>query len=271
MRLAFILVTVLLLAACNNRLIYQYADWWIEWKIDDFVELSDAQETQLEKQLKTAFQWHADTQLPLYQAWLIEIKQAVNNKDINQLDQLLNSSGQFWRNIGDYIWQNSQSLLLSLSVEQRQQLINNIAEFQKERHQKWLEEAQDKDPRENLEQFEYWLGELSDGQQNSLIAVFSKAESTLAYRIEHQQWWLSQLQLHLLPDFELTGLNTLLFNSISLRKTEHVQINERNRALIFDWLKANVSEFSAEQMAAFNDNIDQYIEDLSAIMAQQKS
>ena len=67
----------LFLTGCSAKLVYNYADWLIFWKIGDYVELNSEQKKVLENKVEELQNWHRTEELPYYSALLKQLRKRV--------------------------------------------------------------------------------------------------------------------------------------------------------------------------------------------------
>lgn len=65
-RLSILLLLSLSLSGCAVRLLYNWLDWAIEWKLDDYFSLTRQQSKALDAQVGPLLQWHRREALPRY-------------------------------------------------------------------------------------------------------------------------------------------------------------------------------------------------------------
>jgi hypothetical protein len=164
-------VTLFLIAGCSStKLAYQYADWGIVWWVDDYIPMTDEQETRLEQDILALRDWHCSTELPRYSQWLAELKRDVRSGNLERAtvsyhqEQLIS----FLSPLADRAKPAATRLLSSLSDKQVRELADNMAESQAELEEEFLAE----DPKQTrqaraertIERVERWLGSLNDSQ-----------------------------------------------------------------------------------------------------------
>ena len=111
--LAALLVFAFVLAGCSaNRFLYNRADTFVRWAIDDYVDLTSEQQKQFDADLDGLLDWHRRDELPLYRAFIVSsldaleggvtideavliseaIDQAANRLQVKLVDLLLESA-----------------------------------------------------------------------------------------------------------------------------------------------------------------------------------
>ena len=70
--LVTLLASTLVLAACSaNRFLYNRADTFVRWAIDDYVDLTVEQQKQFDADLEGLLDWHRRDELPLYRKFIV--------------------------------------------------------------------------------------------------------------------------------------------------------------------------------------------------------
>ena len=65
--LVALLVVAFVLAGCSaNRFLYNRADTFVRWALDDYVDLKSEQKKQFDEDLDDLLDWHRREELPLY-------------------------------------------------------------------------------------------------------------------------------------------------------------------------------------------------------------
>lgn len=77
-----VLLSCFLFSGCGTKFAYNNISWFVVSYIEDFVTLSNSQESELEERLDLLQQWHKETQLPLYISQL-EVIQNTDRSDMN--------------------------------------------------------------------------------------------------------------------------------------------------------------------------------------------
>ena len=70
--LSVLLVLAFVLAGCSaNRFLYNRADTFVRWAIDDYVDLASEQQKKLDADLDGLLDWHRRDELPLYRKFIV--------------------------------------------------------------------------------------------------------------------------------------------------------------------------------------------------------
>lgn len=179
--IAIIALTTLVLAGCSStKLAYRYADWGIVWWVDDYIPMTSAQESRLERDIRDLRDWHCSNELPRYSSWLTELRQDVrsDNLELPRVSYHLEQLFSFFPPLADQTKPAVVSLLSSLSDEQVRELAGNMTEDQAEKEEEFLaqspEQTRQARAERTQERVERWLGSLNDAQTD-IIEQWSEA------------------------------------------------------------------------------------------------
>ncbi|CAK2406026.1 DNA polymerase III subunit alpha [Vibrio crassostreae] len=172
------LLVCFLFAGCGTKFAYNNISWFAVSYIEDFVSLSNSQESELEARLDSLQAWHKETQLPLYISQL-EAIQSITRPDMNsafivdQSEQIKNHI----RSIVNKFAPDVYALSMQLSPKQDSEFLKNFREKQQDYYEERLS-LNDEDSRERYrnrieERLERWLGSVSK-EQKQIIYTWSQ-------------------------------------------------------------------------------------------------
>lgn len=171
------LLVCFLFAGCGTKFAYNNISWFAVSYIEDFVSLSNSQESELEARLDSLQAWHKETQLPLYISQL-EAIQSITRPDMNsafivdQSEQIKNHI----RAIVNKFAPDVYALSMQLTPKQDSEFLKNFREKQQDYYEERLS-LNDGDSRERYrnrieERLERWLGSVSK-EQKQIIYTWS--------------------------------------------------------------------------------------------------
>ncbi|PTO98197.1 DNA polymerase III subunit alpha [Vibrio sp. 10N.286.48.B8] len=172
------LLVCFLFAGCGTKFAYNNISWFAVSYIEDFVSLSNNQESELEVRLDSLQAWHKETQLPQYISQL-EAIQSIARADMNsafivdQSEQIKNHI----RAIVNKFAPDVYALSMQLTPKQDSEFLKNFREKQQDYYEERLS-LNDEDSRERYrnrieERLERWLGSVSK-QQKQIIYTWSQ-------------------------------------------------------------------------------------------------
>lgn len=170
-----LLLGCFLFVGCGTKFAYNNISWFAVSYIEDFVSLSNSQESELEARLDSLQAWHKETQLPLY-IEQIEVLQSINRSELSpafiveQSEQIKNHI----RTIVNKFSPDIYALSMQLNPKQGSEFLKNFRKKQQEFYEDRLS-LNDDDSRERYrerieERLERWLGSVSKEQQQIIVA-----------------------------------------------------------------------------------------------------
>ena len=172
------LLVCFLFTGCGTKFAYNNISWFAVSYIEDFVSLSNSQESELEARLDSLQAWHKETQLPLYISQL-EAIQSITRPDMNsafivdQSEQIKNHI----RSIVNKFAPDVYALSMQLSPKQDSEFLQNFREKQQDYYEGRLslndEDSRDRYRNRIEERLERWLGSVSK-EQKQIIYTWSQ-------------------------------------------------------------------------------------------------
>lgn len=269
-----LLVAVLLLQGCGLKFWYNRLDWVVPWYVDDYVELTDGQEERLEQLMRLKTEWHRSEELPKYVAWLDQLKQDIEQGDIESIyDGHYRRMIDFYWTLLEQLTSDFAEMMVGLSDEQVSQLIKAL----EERDQKSLKRHQKRDDEDRLELREddikdglgEWVGRLSKSQKQLADQWAKELQPTLELRLEYRKIWRERLTdvLHYRqqPD-SVEQLKDLFVNASDLQSNDLKQRYRHNREVTRRYLIKFYDTMSAKQKRRLLARIEDYREDFQDLM-----
>lgn len=173
-----LLLVFFLFVGCGTKFAYNNISWFVVSYIEDFVSLSNSQESELEARLDSLQAWHKQTQLPLYIEQL-QVLQNINRSELSpafvveQSEQIKNHI----RSIVNKFSPDIYALSMQLSPKQDREFLTNFRKKQQEFYEERLS-LNDDDSKERYrdrieERLERWLGSISK-EQKQIIVTWSQ-------------------------------------------------------------------------------------------------
>ncbi|HEY3698657.1 MAG TPA: DUF6279 family lipoprotein, partial [Spongiibacteraceae bacterium] len=168
-----IIIIFLIGSLCGCSMLYSYRniERYIRWSLADYVEWDSAQQQQLHARLSAQLEWHRQTQLPRYRAWLEGIRDETQSTvDIAQLQRAADQLQLFWQDAMAHAAADIGAQLAMLSDKQVSDLIAAMHEKQADIKAEYAEltpaQAIKKRSRAMRKAVQYWLGPLEKNQQD---------------------------------------------------------------------------------------------------------
>jgi hypothetical protein len=266
-----IFCTVVILASCSSfKLSYRFADWMLLYKLGDYIDLTSEQENRAKTEIDNLIRWYSQIELPRYIKILQNVKADIHNGtfparwSIYQADYQL---GQ--KRLLQKIIPPLSKILLNLDAGQLQKLRRKLLSGNdKLRSIQRLGVKVRKDIRLTwyLENYTYWLGQLTE-KQTAQIAKFASSlpltlESRLDYRIRAETIFFRLIQQ---PELKAQKVEELLE---SLRSEKARQQRQEN-GLVSLFLPKFSRTVTGEQKKYLIAQIDAVITDFKDIIKTQ--
>ncbi|MCG9552780.1 DUF6279 family lipoprotein [Vibrio sp. Isolate31] len=169
-----LLLVCFLFVGCGSKFAYNNISWFAMSYIEDFVSLSNSQESELEARLDSLQLWHKETQLPLY----IEQLQVLQSKSRSELNSafIVEQSEQIKNHIRTIVNKFSPdiyALSMQLNPKQDREFLTNFRKKQQEFYEERLS-LNDDDSRERYrerieDRLERWFGAVSKEQKQTIV------------------------------------------------------------------------------------------------------
>ena len=170
----FALIMLLFLTGCSSvKLAYSSSPALIQYQLDSYLDLNDAQEATLKEQLQKFKAWHEQNALPVYaqtlKAWRVELKtgKQFTVDDILQKQAVLEEALMA---MGAQAAVRLAPVLVTLTPEQRRRLSQEFAEKNAEYQEEQVKVAmtpkgQEERLEEVIDRYKDWLGDLTLAQK----------------------------------------------------------------------------------------------------------
>ena len=276
-RLAAVLLALLLLAGCGNTFLYNRLDWLIGWYVDDYVELSRAQEKVFQQRLRPVLDWHRREELALYAALLQQIE--ADSAAPLDADTVRDWSRQLLlalERIEGRLWPLIHEIGADLDQAQMAELLENIQARQRELEEEYLtrtdeEYAEDNFDRlrENLRDF---LGPLSAAQEGQIARAAQAMRRLDQAWLEERRLWLKTLQRLSAREPGWQAALRAAWAQRKERRTPRYHAHRRHNMDIIHALVADVlNARSARQNRHLQRELDSLRDDLQTLIGQART
>lgn len=195
----FIVALIVMTASCSVKTMYKRLDYLIPSYVEGMVSLDSMLEKKVEQRTLVLINWHRNTQLHQYEAWLRVLQRDLNDQLTEEKTlQHITTLNSFWKSLSLKVNEEMVILLPLLNAEQREELFSNIAD----KNDDFREEYVDVDNDERIDQYtdrmqdsyEKWLGNLTDEQESAVEQAAAKMHATAGLRLERSQQWQRSIQ-----------------------------------------------------------------------------
>ncbi|MBQ4845534.1 DUF6279 family lipoprotein [Pseudoalteromonas sp. MMG005] len=275
MRKIIILLALLTVAGCSTKFAYRNASWLTYWYLDDYISLTDDQEARFDERLQLWLSWHKAEELDKYIAHFNEIKADVeaDNMSVQRIEFHQNRLRAHWYRVRDTLAPDLAAMAPMLTQEQVNTLFSELAESELEsikkrqkrsvqkRKKRWLNDQEN-----NLER---WLGNLNDRQEDLIVALYDKQQTTADLRAEYRTNYQAQLKALLAKpstdkQFE-TGLVKLLKEPEQFRSAELAERIAHNRHQRNQFLAEVYQSLSEKQHRHLIKELEELIDDFTSL------
>jgi len=265
---ALITCSVIFITACSFKTLYNQLDYLIPSYVEGMVSLGDVLEKKVEQRSQLLINWHRNTQLKQY-ADLLRALQRDAGPQLTEA-QLLQHVARlefFWQSLSEKVNKEMADLLPLLNSDQRKELFASIADKNQDFRDDYVgldeEERIDSFTESMFDNYENWLGDLTDEQEEAIELVASELRSTAALRLQQRLLWQRGIQ-DILDSSDTTALKSerlsLFFAGFEMdNDAEMKSTGEANRRFIVQLTVQIVHSLRPDQKDYFIDKTDDYI------------
>tara|TARA_R110002110_G_scaffold205066_7_gene417104 strand:+ start:237789 stop:238643 length:855 start_codon:yes stop_codon:yes gene_type:complete len=274
-RIVGVLVLLLFLAGCSSTtFVYNRLDFLIPWNLDDYVDLNNAQEEQLDELLVPFLQWHRMQELPIYVEVLDQISNDLDQTvTVQELDALSESFEQAAQRLQDRGLQWMFELGEQLSREQIQEFITELRERQQDYEKKYLPRS-DKEFREEsyerlLDSVQDYMGRLDREQRAVLRDASEQMLRSDTIWLAERAAWLDELEILLQRQPGWQQQVRLALETRSQNPSpEYTAVYDHNRVVIETALLTIINGRTDKQDNRLRSEISELREDLQILIEQ---
>lgn len=273
---ALVVLSMLFLCSCSASFTYNNLTWLSSFWVDDYIDLNKQQNKQLKSIITTTQQWHRSTQLPAYKQDITNLKSLFNQQlNYSQLKEQVVFARAHFTNLLEYANLPLAQLGLTLSLAQKEELINSIQEQINEEQEEFKQQTASERKSERLERqldyYQQWLGKLSDTQTALISTANNKHHDSKALWLLYKQTRLNAAERVLtsstLNDNEFVEqLSFVIKERDAFMSDELINSNEANLDLYVNLLLELNTTLSAKQRENVNDEFDELIDTLTDLI-----
>jgi predicted transcriptional regulator len=268
-----VLILFLVQACTSLSTMFYWADTYLAWQIDDYFDLTNEQEDQINRRLDYLLANLKQQEVPKYKDFLREVKLRVQKQlTEDDLGWFRNRLSKFNLDIAMLLANDASLFLHGLNSGQLTNLEERLVESNKE----WLDERQDTLQKSNqdkldrmVDRIENWIGSISDSQKQEIVAMnlldSGNNDIRYAHRLQSQQKFLRILKTSQSKE----EIQTRLLAWVSLSPGDYgaeyeEYMNNRNKksTKLILMLKQTASD---KQKQFFLKKVDGYLKELDKI------
>ncbi len=273
MKKAVLLVVLLFgLTACSTKFSYHFLDWAIGWELDDYVNLDKNQQKVVDGLIDKFVLWHQSEELGHYVAQLTEVEQQIQTNTLTPAlwAEHVTLAKRHWFRLFEFALPEMLPIISSLTDEQVKQILTQLRkdeqELIKEFAGKTPEQLQQEADENLIEQFDDWLGSVTDEQKTLIHQYNQQRLSTLDMWLDYRHEWLRQFEVALgqRSDIPLLTerLTLLMTRPDELKSEKHRAILRQNTEAFGGLLLTINASLSAKQSKHFYKKLNKLIQDL---------
>ncbi|MEM9621878.1 MAG: DUF6279 family lipoprotein [Pseudomonadota bacterium] len=267
---------VVLLPACSLKMMYNNADRFIRWQINDYVDLNPEQRTFLNTQISATLEWHRQNHLPLYSAYFLNLSaQVEDGLTPNKIRQLIDQFMVWGEEIEYQTMPVVIEFLTSMTDEQVAALPERLAEGNREFAEDELEgdlaDHQAQWATDFTDVIARFTGRLSDDQkayiERRATAYQPERLLWIAYRERWQEDLLVLLEAREEPGFA-DAFRQLVGDREKYYGPEFTRVSKENEALGIEMTAYVFSNLSERQTRRFSATLQEWGEDFAELAEQ---
>ena len=269
MSAAFTITLILLISACSFKTLYNRLDYMIPSYVEGMVSLDDVLEKKVEQRAEVLVSWHRNTQLIQYADLLRTFQHDMASPlDEQRVLQHIATMLQLWSALENEINEEMAELLPLLNAEQREELFESI----EDKNEDFYDEYVDLDDDERIDQyidtsidnFENWLGYLTNSQERAIEQAMPGLTDSAALRLEQRRLWQNSIR-QILDSTDTNNIKTerlrQFFDRFSMNDQPQLAAASDNNIRIFAQLTADIfNQATDEQKTFFKNKTDEYIQ-----------
>lgn len=195
-----LLACVLFIAGCTTSFIYNRLDTLASWYFESLVSLNDDQRTELRAWLERTLAWHRKSELTRYAAFVSDLSETAAQPNPRETYDAMRI--RFQELLDGLIAKTApeaSQLLLRLSPEQVDELLDNLEEKTRESTEENAEAVADNEwrPKQTkgfIKQVKRWTGSVTPEQREMIAATIAQLEPTYEDWAESQRAWREALR-----------------------------------------------------------------------------
>ncbi len=260
--------SLLLLSACSYNFFYSQLDNIIPLYINNMVELEHLDE-RVDEETIALLIWHQQ-QMPLYINWLEDAKKLLSdNKQAPVVkDQVLDWIQQLfdvWQLLRRKLYIDLARLLPLLNADQVDELFNSLEDNNQEYIKQQVslsgEDRQQLYQQRLTDQFEDWLGYLTEKQRQLLLQSSTGFQSLAALRLKARlEWQRETRRILITEEIDHQSALLVLFKRLSLKHDQMYQpMSQVNREKLSLLITKILTTLESKQYKNITDKLDHYI------------
>ncbi|MGF1762892.1 DUF6279 family lipoprotein [Aliivibrio kagoshimensis] len=270
--LVFLLVG---LSACSTTVIYNNLNWLTYWYLDDYVNLTEEQESEFDADLITFLEWHRGVELQNYLTHIMLIQGDINNGlDQTDIASYLNAIQGYWQKLLIRSEPGLVRLAYSLNDQQIAMFLAASEEKNRERVAKYealSEQQRLADRFEKIEKrVEGFIGKLTPVQRELLNTTNVQLQPTFYDWIQFRRTWAHSVSEAYARRQDQSAFEQSLTDSIlrtdAFRSQQYLDKIDHNEQLWIVTLTALINSLNEQQRKTLNKELDTIKAELEGLL-----
>ena len=194
-KILVLVIWLTFLSACGPRLYYPSLDWLIPWYVDDYISLEPGQSSRLKTQLARQLDWHCQTQLPEYAAFLRDFRREIDDSrrpvTVERLDTYKIRLTRYWNALIVQISPDIADILFSATDEQVGELFENLENKNREIESEFVAPPPEKiihnRQKRMQKRLDFWFADLTQSQLQAVTDWSLQLEPIAADRVAYRR------------------------------------------------------------------------------------
>ena len=201
---AWFLFILLLGSGCSVKMLYNNADRFARWAVNDYIDMTDAQEEYFDAEIDVLHYWHRTVELPLYADYLASLPKSLNG-DVEQDDiqEIFDNFYSWWDVFEAKASPMVIEMMLSLSDDQLARLPERLSkdneDFDEDEDERPIDEVQAEWAKGYADTMSRFSGRLNKEQNADLAAESVRYVPQFGLWADYRRRWQTDL-LMLLND-----------------------------------------------------------------------
>ena len=264
------------LSGCTGFL-YKRLDWLVVWYVNGVVTLDDAQEQEVRRIVTAGLDWHRTTQLPRYRVFLQDLDRDTDGPMTATLvERRYDEMVALWDVMLIRLADDAAPLLASLTLEQRQELFENLEHDNEEIWEEYAgstpELRRARRSKTTMRVLQRFMGRLTDDQRVSVRAAVDGMHDVAEEWLERRRAWQARFR-EVLESGTAGAEFSAAMRDLALRPDQFDSVEYRrkvteNRQLIFRMLADLSGRMTTAQRDRMGRKLREYATDLDSLTRQ---
>lgn len=278
MKKGFLIAIIFLIAGCSTKFTYNNLDWLIHWYIDDYISLTNQQESLFDEHFANWQDWHRSNELARYVEQLKTLKTELQSEQLTakQISDHLIKSRHHWERLRDHISPELAEMAAKLTDEQVLELYEELEEENQDIQDgldEYAELSEDKQIKKRVEELSEgvsdYIGRLTD-EQKTIIGQYAPAfGSTRASWLQYRKDFQSAAR-ELIDKREQGGFKEAFIELMShpnqFRSEAYIRLRDENTSTYSLMAEQLYKTLTDKQKRKLLNKIEDMIEDFEDLM-----